>query len=85
MDVMRADTADDALDKLIAKRAAVVSPANAREALWKDSVRRHEAAVRRRNRWEWIRHFDLMAANHAALAERYKARAEELLEEGSTA
>ena len=73
---------DAELDRLIMRRRGD-NPANAREALWAQSERRHKAAKRERNRWEWIRHFDLMAANHAALAETYKARAEQLLEEGA--
>ena len=77
------DAADE-LDRLIMRRRGD-NPANAREALWAASQRRHEAAKRERNRWEWIRFFDRMSANHAALAERYKARAEQLLEEGSAA
>ena len=76
---------DAELDRLIARRAGVVSPANAREALWAASERRHEAAKRERHRWEWIRFFDRMSRSHAALAADYAERAERLCQEGAQA
>jgi len=52
------------------------------EELWAESERRHTARTREQNRWEWVRYFDRMAANHARLSESYEARAEALCQEG---
>ena len=40
---------------------------------------RYRAGRREQNRWAWIRFFDRMAANHAALAEGFRSRAEALI------
>ena len=54
----------------------------AREALWAMSVARYNERQRRQIRAAWFSHFCLMAENHAALAESYQRRAEELCEGG---
>ena len=46
------------------------------------NVGRYERRQRRQIRAAWFSHFCLMAENHAALAESYQRRAEELCEEG---
>jgi hypothetical protein len=82
------DTAvDTELEKLITRRASTdhETTADERSRLWRDSLRRHKAATRERNRWAWVRYFDKMAASHAALSEDYKRRAEELCQEGARA
>ena len=80
-----APTLDAELDRLISRRAGAdhETIAEERARLWRDSLGRHKAAIRERNRWEWIRYFDRMAASHAALAKDYERRAEELCEEGA--
>ena len=80
MDVAHIEKAEASLNNLIERRARAASKAEAEEDLRRASERRHKAAKRERNRWEWIRFFDKMAANHAALAESYKARAEQLID-----
>ena len=71
---------DAELAGLSEKRAEVGDPEAA--ALWEASVRRHNENIRQRNRWEWVRYFDRMAANHRKLSESYVARAEALCQEG---
>jgi hypothetical protein len=53
--------------------------ANAAEARRKGDVARYRAGRREQNRWASIRFFDRMAANHAALAEGFRSRAEALI------
>ena len=51
------------------------------EEMWRESVRKDGERRRRENRWEWVRHFDRMAASHARLAQSFEERALELLED----
>jgi len=51
------------------------------DALWKASVAAYHERRRRQNVAAWFAHFCRMADNHAALAEEYERRAEELCEE----
>jgi hypothetical protein len=69
------------LERLIERRSrkGEVDP-DEREEAWMESVRRHHAKIRERNRWEWVRYFDRMAENHAKLSEDYQRRAEKLCE-----
>ncbi len=80
MDVMRADTVDAELDRLISRRASTDhrTSADELEASYVESVRRHHEKIRQRNRWEWVRFFDRMAQSHARIAQDYERRAEEL-------
>ncbi len=73
---------DQELARLIARRAGADRGATADEldSGYVESARRHNAKVRERNRWGWVRFFDRMAASHAALAEGHRERAEKLLE-----
>ena len=52
------------------------------DELWKASMRAHRERLRRQNVAAWFAHFCKMADSHAALAEDYQRRAEELCEEG---
>ncbi len=80
MDVMRADTVDLELDRLISRRASQDTrpDPDELEASYVESVRRHHEKIRQRNRWEWVRFFDRMAQSHARIAQDYERRAEEL-------
>ena len=82
MDVMRADSVDADLDRLISQRASQDkrSDPDELEPGYVESVRRHHAKVRERNRWEWVRFFDRMAESHARISEGYRERAQKLLE-----
>ena len=70
---------DQEIDGLLNKRAAGRVEANAAEARRKGDVARYRAGRREQNRWASIRFFDRMAANHAALAESFRSRAEALI------
>ncbi len=74
------DSVDAELDRLISRRASTDhrEDPQTREELWKMSVRRHHAAIRRRNRAAWFAHFCNMAESHARIAQDYERRAEEL-------
>ena len=93
MDIARGEIAEAQLDAFINRRAeqrirengrtASQDAASAREALWAMSVERYNEHRRRQIRAAWFSHFCLMAENHAALAESYRERAEQLCcEEG---
>ncbi len=71
---------DAELDRLVSRRASTDhrEDPQAREELWKMSVRRHHEANRRRNGAAWFAHFCNMAESHARIAQDYERRAEEL-------
>jgi hypothetical protein len=52
----------------------------AAEEMWAESERRYFARQRERNRWEWVRFYDRMAASLRTRAEEYDQRAAKLLE-----
>ena len=85
MDVARADTVDAELDRLISKRASQDRRPDPDEEhdRWQGSVERYHQRRREEHRWEWIRHFDRMAAGHASISEDYRRRADELAWEPS--
>ena len=68
-------------DALIEKRAGERNEANAAEMLWKESVRRHNAKLRRERMAEWFEFYSRLAYSLRASAEEYERRAEVLLEE----
>lgn len=71
---------NEELDRLISRRASQ-DPGPDPDELepgYVESVRRHNAKIRERNRWEWVRFFDRMAESHARLSRDYERRAEEL-------
>ncbi len=53
-----------------------------RDELWKASIAVHNERKRRQLVAEWFGFYCKMADSHAALAEHYERRAEELCEEG---
>ncbi len=85
LDVAHSEHGEGQLSAFIAhrheKRVAEEGERRAEE-IWQESVRRYHEREREQNRWAWVRHFDLMAANHAKLAEEYERRASELCENG---
>ncbi len=83
MDVAREDAISADLDRLISRRASQdrgPTP-DELEPSYLESVRRHNEKIRARNRWEWVRFFDRMAASHARLSEDYQRRAEDLCQD----
>ncbi len=78
MDVARAS---DQIDALIDKRAAGREEATAAEMAWKESVRRHNAKLRRQHRAEWFAYFSTLASSLRASADHYERRAQALLED----
>ena len=74
MDVMRADTVDLELDRLISRRASEDrrEDPDEREELWKASVRAHNARVRAENRAAW-------SEFHRGQADRLRRNLEELI------
>jgi hypothetical protein len=74
MDVARADTVDAELDRLISKRASQDRRPDPDEEhdRWQGSVERYHQRRREEHRWEWVRHFDRMAAGHASISEDYR-------------
>ena len=78
---MDLEQASASIDALIDKRAAARTGATFEEMLWKESVRKHHAKIRRQHRAEWYCYFSHLAASLRASADRYERRAEALLEE----
>ena len=82
--VERGEMVEKELDAFITRRSRNgESTRDEEDALWKASVERDKKRRRRQNVAAWFSHFCLMADNHAALAESYRERAEQLCcEEG---
>jgi len=72
------EQASASIDALLDKRAR--AGANAEEMMWKESVKRHNAMLRRERRTEWFCRFSALAASLRASAEGYERRAGTLLE-----
>ncbi len=85
MDVMRADTVDAELDRLISRRASTDhrTSADELEASYVESVRRFNARVRAENRAAWLafhedqadrlrRNLGALVAHHKAEADKYR-------------
>lgn len=84
MDIAPGELVEHELNRLIEKRALKATGEQRYiEELYAESTRVHRQRERQRNRWEWIRFFERMAENHAAMAEDYSRRAGALLEEGT--
>ena len=84
MDVARSEVVEGELVRLIEKRhdqRVKTEGERLEEALWMESERRYHEIRQRQNVAAWFAHFCRMADNHAALAEDYQRRAEELCEE----
>lgn len=74
------EVAEAELDRFIERRGLRADAEQQRvEDLWKESERRHREKLREQHRWEWIRYFECLAANHRGLAEANEARAAALL------
>ena len=78
VDVERAEAQ---LNALVERRAEAAGRANAEEELWKASVRKHNARLRRQHRAEWFAYFSTLASSLRASADEFDRRAEQLLEE----
>ena len=76
--------ASDQIDALIDKRAEAAGRANAEEDLWKASVRKHEAKLRRQHRAEWYEFYSRLAESHACISEHFEEKARALLEDENT-
>ena len=75
------EQASASIDALIDKRTAGRGEAADAEMLWKASVRRHNARIRRENRALWFTYYSNLAASLKTSADWYEARAAELLDE----
>ena len=88
MDVMRADSVADEIDRLIERRGKGAKKENVEEMLWKDSARRHHEAIRRRNKALWDGwHMDQGERHRSALTaliDHHEAQAASLCQEGRT-
>ncbi len=78
MDVMRADTVDAELDRLISRRASQDRrpDPDEQEERWKASVRAHNARQRAENRAAWSEFHRGQAERHRAVLEALVARHE---------
>ncbi len=80
---MDVEQASASIDALIARRSTERERANALEAMWRASERRHREKIRRANRAAWFGYFSTLAENHRKLSEHFEGKAERLLEEGA--
>ena len=78
---MEVAQASDQIDGPIERRSRQRSEANVAEMLWKESVRKHNAKLRRQHRAELFCYFSNLADSLRASAEHYERRAEALLED----
>lgn len=86
------DVAEAQLNGFLDRQAAKVKEdragqqrANETEAELRKANERRTTQRREQHRWEWVRYFERLARNHAAISEMYAARAKALLEgEGAT-
>lgn len=82
-EVTRGEIVEQELNAMIERRALrATGEQQFIEDAWAESSRVHRQRERQRNRWEWIRFFERMAASHARTSENYERRARELLGEG---
>ena len=72
--------ASDQIDALIEKRTGR-GEANDAEMMWKASVRKHNARLRRERRAEWFCYFSALADSLRRSADEFDAKASALLEE----
>ncbi len=76
--VFDVETASEALDRLIERRAGERSAANAAADEWRTSERRHAARVREEHREAWVEYFARLASSLRKSADMYDKRAESL-------
>lgn len=74
------------IDDFIAKRAQLrirdgeATSQEVIEEFWRASEAKHRRQRHEENRWRWIRFYDLMARNHARIAEESRRKADALIE-----
>ena len=66
---MDLETAERQINLFIEKRAAGREEANASEMAWKESVRKHNAKLRRQRKGEWFCYFSALASSLRASAD----------------
>ncbi len=76
---MDVEQASASIDALIDKRAAGREEATAAEMLWKESVRKHHAKLRRQRRGEWFCYFSALADSLRKSADELERKAQALL------
>ena len=69
------------LNNLIERRAREKDASNASEMAWKESVRKHNAKLRRQRQGEWYCYFAALADSLRKSAEHFEAKAQALLED----
>ncbi len=78
------DTAKtEALEQLMTRLEDGREDPDELEEGWRESERRYYRRKQDANRWEWIRHHDLMSRVHRELSEEHRSRAERLLGRGA--
>ena len=75
------EQASASIGALIENRSRQRPEANDAEMLWKESVRKHNAKLRRERMAEWFEFYSRLAYSLRASADEFDARAEALLEE----
>ncbi len=83
-ELAKLEKAEAEIDLFIEKRAREAGDANAIEALWAESVRRHHARRREENRLAWVAFHRHMVRLHASLSAEHRERAEALLSPGAS-
>ena len=78
---MDVEAASASIDALIDRRAAGRDEASATEMAWKESVRKHNARLRRERQSEWYCHLVGIADSLRKSAEHFERKAEQLLED----
>jgi len=81
MDVVRRDTVEVELDRLMEKRSSRETDPDERGELWMASVAAYNARRREENRLPWQSYFCRLAGSLRARAQEYDHRAKALLED----
>jgi hypothetical protein len=81
MDVVRRDSVEVGLNRLMEKRSSRETDPDERDELWKASVAAYNARIREENRLAWQSYFCRLAGSLRARAEEYDDRAQALLED----
>ncbi len=77
-ELAKLEKAEAEIDLFIEKRAREAGDANAIEALWAESVRRHHARRREENRQSWIAFHRGLARAHASISAEHRVKADAL-------
>ena len=81
MDVVRRDSVEVGLNRLMEKRSSRETDPDERDELWKASVAAYNARIREENRLAWQSYFCRLAGSLRARAQEYDHRAKALLED----